>query len=128
MLATSSGTLTRAPAGSSLATWYSGAASAWPRRRVPVGDDGLAASHRGLIEDPAPVLHEQLDYLEDLATGIAHLRAAGFGVSAIVHELFGGEAVAPGGTATWRDLSSGEFSSARWVRAFLRRDGALSAL
>ena len=90
------------------------------RRVLELAPAALATSHRGLIENPAPVLREQLAYLEDLAGGVAQLRATGLSVSAIVGELFGGEAVAPGGTATWRELSGGEFSSARWVRAFLR--------
>lgn len=80
----------------------------------------LATSHRGLSVEPATLLHEQLDYLQRLAGKIGQLRRSGLNVDAIVHALFGGEQRLPGTQTTWREASGGEFSSRRWVMAFLR--------
>ncbi len=90
------------------------------RRVLGLGPAALATSHRGLIAEPGPVLREQLDYLEHLAAEIAHLRGRGLSVDAIVRELFGGEPTPPGFDMTWRQFSGGEFSSRRWIKAFLR--------
>ena len=90
------------------------------RRAVRLGPAALATSHRGLIAEPETALREQLDYLEQLAGRIAHLRSAGLSVDAMVRELFGGEPKPPGVEMTWRELSRGEFSSRRWIKAFLR--------
>lgn len=87
------------------------------------GPAALATSHRGLIAQPEPALREQLDYLEQLAGRIAELRGKGTSVEAVARELFGGEPTVPGTDVTWRDLSGGEFSSRRWIRAFLRSRG-----
>jgi ribonuclease/clavin/mitogillin len=89
-------------------------------KRAPVA---LATSHRGLIVEPATPLREQLDYLEHLAGEIAQLRRSGLGVVAIVRRLFGGEQRLPGAETTWLEASDGEFSSRRWVRAFLEPPG-----
>jgi glyoxylase-like metal-dependent hydrolase (beta-lactamase superfamily II) len=80
----------------------------------------LATSHRGLITDPAPVLREQRDYLEHLAGEIAQLHGSGLSVDQIVSAIFGGEPKVPGTETTWRQISGGEFSSRRWVKAFLQ--------
>lgn len=80
----------------------------------------LATSHRGLIAKPGAILREQLAYLEQLAGRIAQLRARGLSIDAIVRELFGGEPTAPGIDLTWQRVSGGEFSSRRWIKAFLR--------
>jgi endoribonuclease LACTB2 len=79
----------------------------------------LATSHRGLLEEPAAMLREQRDYLEHLAGEIAQLHRSGQSAGAIVSTLFGGEATLPGTKTTWRESSGGEFSSRRWVNAFL---------
>jgi ribonuclease/clavin/mitogillin len=89
------------------------------RRVLELGPAALATSHRGLIAEPAALLREQLDYLEELGGQIVRLRDVGLSDTAIVRELFGGEPKAPGLDVTWRQLSGGEFSSRRWVRAFL---------
>jgi ribonuclease/clavin/mitogillin len=89
------------------------------RRVLELAPTALATSHRGLIAEPAAVLREQLDYLEQLAGRIGRLRDTGLGLDAIVREVFGGEPKVPGMDATWRQLSGGEFSARRWVRAFL---------
>lgn len=83
----------------------------------------LATSHRSLITDPAPFMRDQLDYMEELASRIQAARLRGLSPRAIVSEIFGGEPLAPGAPVSWRDLSSGEFSAERWVRAFLRGPG-----
>lgn len=80
----------------------------------------LATSHRGEITEPAAALDQVLGHLEDLAGRIASLRGRGFPVAVIVRELFGGEPEMPGTGLTWRQASGGEFSAARWVRAFLQ--------
>ena len=80
----------------------------------------LATSHLGFVRDPVPFLRGDLDYIEDLASRITRLSARGRSVPAIVDELFGGEPVMPGAGLTWREATGGEFSSARWVRSFLR--------
>lgn len=90
------------------------------RRVLRLAPAALATSHRGLIPEPGPVLREQLDYLELLASRIGHLRGLGLSIDAIVRELFGGEPTLPGAGITWQQLSGGEFSSRRWVNAFLR--------
>lgn len=90
------------------------------RRVLRLGPAALATSHRGLIAEPGSVLREQLDYLEQLAGRIAHLRGGGLSVEAIVRELFGGEPTPPGAGMTWQEFSGGEFSSRRWVKAFLQ--------
>jgi hypothetical protein len=90
------------------------------RRVLKLAPIALATSHRGLLVDPATLLHEQLDYLEHLAGEIAQLRRTGLNVDAIVRALFGGEQRLPGMQTTWRQASGGEFSSRRWVMAFLR--------
>jgi ribonuclease/clavin/mitogillin len=89
------------------------------RRVLGLGPAALATSHRGLIAEPEPVLREQLDYLEDLAGQIAHLRGLGLSIDAIVREVFGGEPTPPGFDMTWQQFSGGEFSSRRWIKAFL---------
>jgi endoribonuclease LACTB2 len=93
------------------------------RRVLDLMPVALATSHRGLIVEPGAALREQLDYLEGLAGEIARLRAAGLGLDAIVLALFSGEQLVPGTTTTWREASGGEFSSRRWVRAFLHAGG-----
>jgi ribonuclease/clavin/mitogillin len=90
------------------------------RRVLKLAPVALATSHRGLLVDPATLLHEQLDYLEHLAGEIAQLRRSGLNVDPIVRSLFGGEQRLPGMQTTWRKASGGEFSSRRWVMAFLR--------
>lgn len=96
------------------------------RRVLELMPAALATSHRGLIVQPAAVLREQLGYLEHLAREIARLHRSGLSVEAMVRELFGGEQKVPGTATTWREASRGEFSSRRWVRAFLR-SGARAA-
>ena len=99
------------------------------RRVIKLDPPALATSHRGLIEKPEAVLREQLDHVEGLAAQIQALRRAGRSVDAIVREVFGGEARVSGSEMTWRDFSGGEFSTRRWVRAFLRpKAGATPAL
>ncbi len=83
----------------------------------------LATSHRGLLSDPEPFLSEQVAYLEDVAARILELRRRGWTVPAIVEAVLGGEAQVRAGGTTWREFSGGEFSGARWVRAFLRGRG-----
>ncbi|MFI5283971.1 MAG: MBL fold metallo-hydrolase [Candidatus Dormibacterales bacterium] len=83
----------------------------------------LATSHRSLIANPEPFLRDQLDYLEGVSGRIQDARARGLSPRAIVDEVFGGEPAAPGTQITWKELSSGEFSAERWVRAFLRGIG-----
>ena len=90
------------------------------RRALQIAPSALATSHRGLIQGPEPALRAQLDYLEELAGSIGHLRASGMSIGAISKELFGGEPRVPGSETSWRELSGGEFSSGRWIRAFLR--------
>jgi ribonuclease/clavin/mitogillin len=90
------------------------------RRVLKLAPAALATSHRGLLIDPAMLLREQLDYLEHLAGEIAQLRRSGLNVDAIVRALFGGEQMLPGTQTTWREASGGDFSSRRWVMAFLR--------
>jgi len=97
------------------------------RRVLRLEPAALATSHRGLIAEPGRLLREQLEYLEELAGRIAQLRGRGFGIDAIVRELFGGEPTAPGVDATWQQLSGGEFSSRRWIRAFLRSTATKAA-
>lgn len=94
------------------------------RRVLKLAPAALATSHRGLIVEPATVLHDQLDYLEHLAGEIALLHRSGLSVYAIVNTLFGGEPRLPGTETTWRQASNGEFSSRRWVSAFLRPPNA----
>jgi ribonuclease/clavin/mitogillin len=94
------------------------------RRVLRLAPAALATSHRGLISEPGPVLREQVDYLEMLAGRIAHLRGLGLSIDAIVRELFGGEPKPPGTGITWQQFSGGEFSSRRWIKAFLRRGAA----
>ena len=89
-------------------------------RVLELAPAALATSHRGLLVEPAAVLREQRDYLEHLAEEIAQLHRSGPSVSAMVTTLFGGEATLPGTQTTWRESSGGEFSSRRWVKAFLR--------
>jgi glyoxylase-like metal-dependent hydrolase (beta-lactamase superfamily II) len=91
------------------------------RRVLELAPAALATSHRGLVVAPAALLREQLHYLEHLAGEIAHLRRSGLNVDAMVRALFGGEQRLPGTRTTWREASGGEFSSRRWVRAFLRQ-------
>jgi glyoxylase-like metal-dependent hydrolase (beta-lactamase superfamily II) len=91
-------------------------------RALALRPAALATSHRGLLTEPEAALREQLGYLEDLAARIGDLRARGFPVRAIVLEALGGEAEMPGTGRTWRAASGGEFSGARWVRAFLKGD------
>jgi hypothetical protein len=69
--------------------------------------------------EPETVLREQRDYLEHLGGEIAELHRSGLTVGAIVNRLFGGEQKLPGTEMTWREASGGEFSTRRWVRAFL---------
>ncbi len=88
-------------------------------RVLELGPIALATSHRGLLVEPVPALREQRDYLEHLATEIAGLHRSGLGAPAIVSALFGGEQMVPGTQTTWREASGGEFSSLRWVKAFL---------
>jgi glyoxylase-like metal-dependent hydrolase (beta-lactamase superfamily II) len=95
------------------------------RRVLEVAPAALATSHRGLIVEPATLLGEQLHYLEHLAGEIAQLSRSGLGVNAIVRMLFGGEQRLPGVRTTWQEASAGEFSSRRWVRAFLQPPTAL---
>lgn len=90
------------------------------RRVIEMAPVALATSHRGLLVEPAAVLREQLDYLLDLAGEIGRLSGLGLTVAGIVRQLFGGEQAMPGTPSTWRAISGGEFSSRRWVRAFLR--------
>lgn len=90
------------------------------RRVLALGPAALATSHRSLVLEPRPFLEDSLGYLEDLAGRIAGLHARGLPVSAMVRELFGGEPEARPGL-TWRSFSGGEFSAARWVRAFLAK-------
>lgn len=90
------------------------------RRVIRLGPAALATSHRGLIAEPEAALRDQLDYLEQLAGQIAHLRSLGATIDSMVHELFGGEPKPPGVEMTWREVSHGEFSSRRWIKAFLR--------
>jgi hypothetical protein len=89
------------------------------RRVLELAPVALATSHRGLIVEPATLLREQLHYLEHLAGEIAQLSRSGLTVGAIVRTLFGGEQRLPGLQTTWLEASAGEFSSRRWVRAFL---------
>jgi glyoxylase-like metal-dependent hydrolase (beta-lactamase superfamily II) len=90
------------------------------RRVLTLAPVALATSHRGLVTEPESVLREQLGYLEQLAGEITHLHRSGLNVDAVVRALFGGEQKMPGTQLTWLEASSGEFSSRRWVRAFLR--------
>jgi ribonuclease/clavin/mitogillin len=90
------------------------------RRVLKLAPVALATSHRGLLAEPATLLREQLDYLEHLAVEIAQLHRSGLNVDAIVRALFGGEQRLPGMRMTWREASGGEFSSRRWVSAFLK--------
>jgi glyoxylase-like metal-dependent hydrolase (beta-lactamase superfamily II) len=83
----------------------------------------LATSHRSLLRDWQPFLRAQLTYLEELAAAILHARSQGRTVTAIVDEVFGGEASCSVGPGTWREWTGGEFSTARWVSAFLKRAG-----
>lgn len=94
-------------------------------RVLELAPAALATSHRGLIVEPAGVLREQGDYLEHVAGEIGRLRRSGQTVDAIVRTLFGGEQRLPGMETTWREASAGEFSSRRWVMAFLDRRSAL---
>jgi ribonuclease/clavin/mitogillin len=89
-------------------------------RVLELAPAALATSHRGLLLEPATMLREHRDYLEHLAGEIAQLQRSGLSVSAMVTTLFGGEATLPGTQTTWRESSGGEFSSGRWVKAFLR--------
>lgn len=88
-------------------------------RVLELAPAALATSHRGLLLEPETVLREQRDYLEHLGGEIAELHRSGLTVSAIVNRLFGGEQKLPGTEMTWREASGGEFSTRRWVRAFL---------
>ncbi len=90
------------------------------RRVLRLGPAALATSHRGLILEPGSVLKDQLDHLEHLAGQAALLRGRGLSIDAIVRELFGGEPTPPGFDMTWQQFSGGEFSSRRWIKAFLR--------
>jgi glyoxylase-like metal-dependent hydrolase (beta-lactamase superfamily II) len=81
----------------------------------------LATSHRGLLLEPETVLREQRNYLQNLAGEIARLHRSGMTVAGIVRQIFGGEQKLPGIEITWREGSGGEFSTRRWVKAFLRR-------
>ncbi len=90
------------------------------RRVLDLAPLALATSHRGLLIEPGPLLREQLDYLEHLAEEIARLHGSGLNADAIVRTLFGGEQTLPGTETTWREASGGEFSSRRWIIAFLR--------
>jgi glyoxylase-like metal-dependent hydrolase (beta-lactamase superfamily II) len=90
-------------------------------RVIALAPAALATSHRGLVVDPAPLLREQRDYLEHLAGEVAHLHRAGISTTAIVRSLFGGEQKVPGTETTWREVSGGEFSTQRWVKAFIAR-------
>jgi hypothetical protein len=85
----------------------------------------LATSHRGLLLEPETILREQRDYLQNLAGEIARLHSSGMSVEAIVRQIFGGEQNVPGREMTWREASAGEFSTRRWVKAFLRRPAGL---
>ena len=86
----------------------------------------LATSHRSLLRDWKPFLQGQLTYLEELAGAILSARSRGRTVKAIVDEVLGGEALVAGGAVTWQEWSGGEFSTARWVSAFLKRGAAPS--
>lgn len=90
------------------------------REVLRLGPAALATSHRGLIAEPEQLVREQLDYLEQLGASITRLRGMGLSIDAIVRELFGGEPTPPGLDKTWQQLSGGEFSGRRWIRAFLR--------
>ena len=96
------------------------AAMASLRSALDLGPAALATSHRGLIIEPEPILREQLGYLEELAGRVLDMRRHGLSVAAIVREALGGEAELPGSGTTWKEVSGGEFSGARWVRAFLK--------
>jgi hypothetical protein len=89
-------------------------------RVVALTPAALATSHRGLLIDPVPLLREQRDYLEHLGGEVAQMHQSGLTVAAIVNRLFGGEQKVPATETTWREASGGEFSSRRWVKAFLR--------
>jgi glyoxylase-like metal-dependent hydrolase (beta-lactamase superfamily II) len=96
-------------------------------RVLELAPAALATSHRGLLLEPETVLREQRDYLEHLAGEIAHLHGTGITVNAIVGKVFGGEQKLPGMEMTWSEASGGEFSSRRWVTAFLRTRTITSA-
>jgi hypothetical protein len=49
-------------------------------------------------------------------------------VDSIVRQVFGGEQNLPGSQVTWREESGGEFSTRRWVKAFLRRPASSDGL
>jgi glyoxylase-like metal-dependent hydrolase (beta-lactamase superfamily II) len=96
------------------------AAMASMRAVIGLEPAALATSHRSLIRDWRPFLNGQLTYLEDLAAGILHARSQGRTIAAIVEEVLGGEALSATGSSTWKEWTGGEFSTRRWVSAFLR--------
>jgi glyoxylase-like metal-dependent hydrolase (beta-lactamase superfamily II) len=96
------------------------AAMASMRTVIRLEPAALATSHRSLMRDWRPFLSGQLTYLEDLAAAILHARSQGRTVAAIVEEVLGGEALSATGSGTWKAWTGGEFSTRRWVSAFLR--------
>jgi glyoxylase-like metal-dependent hydrolase (beta-lactamase superfamily II) len=95
------------------------------KRVLELAPVALATSHRGLLLEPDAVLREQRDYLLNLAGEIVRLHGSGLTLDAIVRQVFGGEQNLPGSQVTWREASRGEFSTRRWVKAFLRDSGPI---
>jgi len=89
------------------------------RAILSLGPAALATSHRSLLREWRPYLEEQLGYLEDVAARIIAARDKGLSAAEIVTVVFGGEARLPDRDIAWKEWSGGEFSTARWVRAFL---------
>jgi len=83
------------------------------RRMIALEPKTLFCQHRGRVENGAALLRAKFDFLTDLGGQIHELHGRGLDEAAIAKAL-------PGSDWVWRTWTSGHFSKANFVRAFLR--------
>ena len=86
------------------------------RRMIALEPKVLFCQHRGRVENGAALLQSKLDFLTELGERIHELHKHGLDQAAIARTL-------PGSDWVWRTWTSGHFSKAHFVRAFLRAHG-----
>ncbi|MCI0626261.1 MAG: MBL fold metallo-hydrolase [Acidobacteria bacterium] len=88
------------------------------RRMIALEPKVLFCQHRGRVENGAALLRSKLVFLTELGGQIHELHRRGLDEAAITRAL-------PGSDLIWRTWTSGHFSKANFVRAFLRRNQAI---
>jgi len=86
------------------------------RRMIMLEPKVLFCQHRGRVENGVVRLRSKLDFLTELGGQIHELHKRGLDEAAIASAL-------PGSDWIWRTWTSGHFSKANFVRAFLRPHG-----